>query len=315
MKKVLLSIVFLVTLIGNRNYAQSSDNVGFLSLSTYVDSSVEEKTEGATEVLKNKLDQIVANNGLANGFSRFILTANVITVTKDVLGTAPTSIAYTLNVTFYIGDGIEGNKFTTLSKNVKGVGINETKALINAFKNINSSDSEIQAFISKGKKEIINYYNTRCDLIIKKARLLESQNQFDEAIYMLSAVPDACTDCLNKSLVAVQDIFDKKINMECKVKLQEAKLLWASNPTVEGANLVSDMLKDINPRSSCYKDVVAFTNSVAKRVLEIDGREWKFKVDQEIGLERDRIKAIRDIGVAWGNGQPKSVVYNVRGWW
>ena len=54
---------------------------------------------------------------------------------------------------------------------------------------------EIQAFISKGKK-IINYYNTRCDLIIKKARLLESQNQFDETIYMLSAVPDACTDCL-----------------------------------------------------------------------------------------------------------------------
>lgn len=315
MKKVLLSIVCLISLISNKNYAQSSDNVGFLSLSTYVDSSVEQKTEGATDVLKNKLDQIVANNGLANGFSRFILTANVVTVTKDVLGTAPTSIAYTLNVTFYIGDGIEGNKFTTLSKNVKGVGINETKALINAFKNINSSDSEIQSFISKGKKEIINYYNTRCDLIIKKARLLESQNQFDEAIYMLSAVPDACTDCFNKSLVVAQDIFDKKINMECKVKLQEAKLLWASNPTVEGANLVSDILKDINPRSSCYKDVVSFTNSVAKRVLEIDGREWKFKVDQEIGLERDRIKAIRDIGVAWGNGQPKSVVYNVRGWW
>lgn len=81
------------------------------------------------------------------------MTANVVTVTKDVLGTAPTSIAYTLNVTFYIGDGIEGNKFTTLSKNVKGVGINETKALINAFKNINSSDSEIQSFISKGKKK------------------------------------------------------------------------------------------------------------------------------------------------------------------
>ena len=32
-----------------------------------------------------------------------------------------------------------------------------------------------------------------------------------------------------------------------------------------------------------------------KRVLEIDGREWKFKVDQN-WLERDRIKAIRDIG-------------------
>ena len=315
MKKIFLSIVCLVALLAHKTHAQSGDNVGFLSLSTYIDSSVEERTEGATDVLKNKLDQIVANNGLSNGFSRFILTANVVTVTKDVLGTSPSSIAYTLNVTFYIGDGIEGNKFTAFTKNIKGVGINETKALISAFKNINTSDPEMQSFISKGKKEIINYYNSRCDLIIKRARLLESQNQFDEAIYMLTAVPDACTDCFNKSLAVVQEIFDKKINMECKLKLQEAKLLWASNPTVESANLVSEILKDVNPRATCYKDVVAFTNSVAKRVLEIDGREWKFKVDQEIGLERDRIKAIRDIGVAWGNGQPNSIVYNVRGWW
>lgn len=315
MKKIVVSLICLFAILGNKTNAQSKDNVGFISLSTYIDSSVEERAEGATDVLKNKLDQIVNNNGLSNSFSRFILTANVVPVTKDVLGTAPTSIAYTLNVSFYIGDGIDGNKFATYSKNIKGVGINETKALINAFKNINTSDSELQSFISKGKKEIVNYYNTRCDVIIKQARLLETQNQFDEAIFILTSVPDACTDCFNKSTAAVQDIFDKKINMECKTKLQEAKLLWASNPTADGANLVSDILKDVNPRSSCYKDVVAFTGSVAKRVLEIDGREWKFNVDKEIGLEKDRIKAIRDIGVAWGNGQPKSIVYNVRGWW
>jgi hypothetical protein len=34
-----------------------------------------------------------------------------------------------------------------------------------------------------------------------------------------------------------------------------------------------------------------------------------------VNLEASRIKAARDIGVAYGNGQPKSIVYNVRGWW
>jgi hypothetical protein len=315
MKKIILSLFCFVVFFAGKTHAQSADNVGFINLATYIDASVEHKTEGATQVLANKLDQIVTTNGLSNGFSRFILTANVVTVTKDVIGTAPTSVAYTLTVTFYIGDGFDGNKFATVSKNVKGVGINETKAFINAFKNINASDSQLQSFIDKGKKEIINYYNSRCDLIIKQARLLETQNQFDEAIFLLTSIPDACTDCFAKSIAVVEEIFEKKINMECKLKLQEAKLLWASNPTFDGASLVAEILNDINPRATCFKEVVAFTTTVAKRVLELDGREWQFTVDKEIGLERDRIKAMRDIGVAWGNGQPKSVVYNVRGWW
>lgn len=314
MKKIFLSFVCLFTLLSNETFAQSTDKTNLIALSTYIDASVEAKTEGATSVLENKLNQIISGSGLANNFSRFIITANVTPITKDVIGSAPTSIAYTMDVTLFIGDGIDGNKYASYTKTVKGVGVNETKALINAFKNIKPSDKDLQDFVKKGKEQIINYYNSRCDLIIKQARLLETQNQFDEAIYMLNGVPDVCTECYNKAMAAMEDIYFKKINMECKMKLQEAELAWNANPTVDGANLVAEIISDIDPRASCYKDVKAFAAKVGKRVLELDGREWRFKVDQEIGLEKDRIKAMRDIGVAWGNGQPKSVVYNVRGW-
>lgn len=291
-----------------------SDNVGLMTLATYVDPVVEEKTPGATSVLETKLSQIVSSNGMSNGFSRFIITANVTVISKDVLGTAPANYAYTLDVTFYIGDGLDGNLFASYPMTLKGVGNNETKALISAFRTIRTNDKNLQSFISKAKEQIVNYYTTRCDLVIKQARMMENQNQFDEAIYSLITIPEA-SSCYEKSLDVVNEIYNKKIERECKTKLQEARNYWNANPTVEGANTVAAILSEIDPRASCYKEVSSFANTVGKRVLELDGREWKFIVDKEIGLERDRIKAIRDVGVAWGQGQPQNVHYNVRGWW
>jgi hypothetical protein len=316
MKKTIIFILSMVAFAGIKNpvSAQSSDNAGILSIATYIDPIVEEKTTGATSVLETKLGQIVSANGMGNGFSRFIITANVTVVTKDVLGTAPATYAYTLDLTLVIGDGIDGNAFARYPMTIKGVGNNETKALISALRTIDPRNKDLQEFVSNAKEQIIKYYSSRCDLIIKQARMLENQNQFDEAIYSLMSIPEA-SSCYTKGLEVVNEIYNQKVERECKIKLQEAKNLWNANPTVEGANKVAAILSEIDPRATCYKEVSAFATTVGKRVLELDGREWNFKVDKEIGLERDRIKAIRDIGVAWGQGQPKTVHYNIRGWW
>jgi hypothetical protein len=57
---------------------------------------------------------------------------------------------------------------------------------------------------------------------------------------------------------------------------------------------------------------------MAKRVKELDQREWNFKLKQQqddVDITKATINAVRDIGVAYGNGQPKTIVYNTRGWW
>ena len=69
------------------------------------------------------------------------------------------------------------------------------------------------------------------------------------------------------------------------------------------------ILSTIDPYAACFSEAVTLTGEIAKRVKEIDGREWDFKLQKEIGLEKDRIKAWRDVGVAWGTNQPKKVVY------
>ena len=55
---------------------------------------------------------------------------------------------------------------------------------------------------------------------------------------------------------------------------------------------------------------------MAKRVKELDKREWDFMLKQqqdEVDLEKASIKAIRDIGVAYGENQ-QPTTYNVV-WW
>jgi hypothetical protein len=53
--------------------------------------------------------------------------------------------------------------------------------------------------------------------------------------------------------------------------------------------------------------------NILKRFKEIDTREWNYKLKEQ-DQKSELIRAYRDIGIAYGNGQSKSVTYNIRGW-
>ncbi|GEP49674.1 hypothetical protein FNO01nite_03460 [Flavobacterium noncentrifugens] len=318
--KIFLSLLFIAGL--NFSQAQtaakkSADDSGKISLTAFVPEQTEKIPDGAAGMLTNKINQILSQNGMGSSAynSRFIITANIVVLTKDLTATAPPMTAMTLEVTLVIGDGFEGRKFASHTVTVKGVGTNENKGYMEAIKLINPKNPEIQSFVASGKSKIIEYYNSNCANIIKQAKALEQQNKLDEAIYMLTSVPDASADCFNKAMAAAEPLYKKQIDKECKTRLMEATTLWNANQTVDAANQAGELLSAIDPQSSCFGEVKVLSAKIGKRVQEIDKREWKYKVDSEIGLEKDRIKAIRDIGVAYGNGQPKTVNYNVRGWW
>ena len=297
------------------SYAQNklgkSDDMGRITISTFVSDQVENFPPAAMGLLENKLNQIITQSGIGGVYSRFIITPNVSILSKDITASAPPMTALTAEITFYIGDGFDGKKFVSQSISLKGVDVNETKAYISAIKNINPNDPTIQAFIEKGKQKIIEYYNTQCDFIIKEAKMLESQNKFEEAIYKLTAVPDICADCFNKSMEAIGPIYKKQIDRDCMMKLTEATNLWNANQDINSANAAGVILSNIDPQASCFNEIKALFEKIAKRVVEVDKREWDFKLQ----IEKERVKAYRDVGVAWGNGQPKSMTYNVRGWW
>jgi hypothetical protein len=251
---------------------------------------------------------------------RFIVAPVVSVLGKEVTATTPAMTVVSLQISLYIGDGYQGIKFATTSLMTKGVGPNETKSYIDAIRKLKVNDPSIQQFIDNGKMKIIEYYNSMCDFNIKKANTLAAQNNYDEALYMLTGVPEVAKVCFDKSMDAVATIFKKAIDFKCAQSLSKAKSLWSASQDVAGANAVAEELSNIIPGASCIPEVNKFIAVVSKRVQELDKREWNFKLKQQqdgVDIRKAEIRAARDIGVAYGNNQPRTV-YNttlIRTWW
>ena len=317
----------ILTLICNfcilaQNNNGKSDDANRITLATYVPKQTEGLTPDVQNLLENKLSQIASKNGMgasSKGNERFIITVNIAVLTKDITPTAPPMHVYNLEATLYIGDGIDGTLFASKSFELEGVGNSKTEAYKNALSSLKTTDASIKIFIEDGKKKIIEYYNSKCDFIIKEAQTLEAKQEFQQAIYKLTNVPQVCKDCYDKCQVLIAPIYKKHIDLQCKKYMNEANNVWATNQDYSGAERTSEILNKIDPSSSCYKDAVALSDKIAKRIKEIDQREWNFMLKQQqdsVDIEKATIKAARDIGVAYGENQPE-VVYEtvIYGWW
>lgn len=306
---VLASALMLFSSVGLVQ-GQTDKDENRIMLTAWVPDQIEHMPVAARKNLANKLTQVVAENGLGGGGNntRFIVTANVTVATKDIVPGPPAMHAMNLDVTLYIADGFEGTVFSSTNLSVKGVGTNETKAYMAALKMIKPGNAEVKSFVEKGKAKIVQYYKDNCDMIIKKAQAMADQNEFEEAIFTLMSVPNACEECYNKALVAVKPIYKRKIDKDCKIKLQEATGVWNAAQDMAAADKAGAILASVDPDASCFGEVKALSNKIAAKVKQIDDREWKYILkDQQ--QESERIKAIRDIGVAYGSGPKANVTY------
>lgn len=293
MKKFLLITSFF--LFGASFQAQEKlDDFGRIVLNTYLPELANIPSE-AKNFLNTKLTQITTNNGMGGSTvnPRFIITASVNIGTKDIIPGPPQMIAQNLEVTLFIGDAISNIRFSNLSLNLKGVGTNENKAFIEAFKMINPKNAQITGFLEEGKQKIIQYYSSQCDFIIKDAQSLSKQGNFDEAIYKLSLVPEVCEDCYFKCIDTMLQIYQTKIDVDGKKKFNEAKLLWSANQTSAGAEQAGDILSQIDPMASCQNDVSQFINSINAKLKADEKAKWDFKMKQyadKITMQKEQIR-------------------------
>lgn len=312
MKKITqLLLVAAIVLSSSMSFAQSaSKDENRIMLTSWVPSTIEGMPRIARKNLTNKLTQVVTKNGLGGSpfNTRFIISANVSVMSKDILPGPPPMHAYNLDITLYIGDGIEGAVFASETISVKGLGTNENKAYISALKRISPKNADIQAFVKTGKEKIIQYYKDNCDLIIKKANTMADQNQYEQAIFTLTGIPSACEECYVKAMNAIKPIYQKQIDRDCKQKLQKATGIWNGSQDMAAAEEAGAMLASIDPDASCAPQARVLSNKIAAKVKQIDAREWKYTVkDQQ--QESERIAAVRAVGVAYGKGPKANVTY------
>ena len=342
MRKIVFLLIFSALFSGLQAQVKL-DDFGRIILNTYLSDKIYIPSE-SKELLKTKLSQIASNNGMGGSQvnPRFIITANVNVGTKDIIAGPPQMIAQNVDITFFIGDALTNTVFANTTLSLKGVGTNENKAFIEAIKTINPKNKDIAAFIEEGENKIINYYSTNCDFIIKDAQTLVKQENYDEAIYQLSLVPDVCQECYFKCLDTLSSIYQKKIDSDCKTKLKEAKVTWTANQTPEGAEKAGDILSSINPMASCQTDVDALVKSIDSKLKADEKARWQFKMKQyadkiaaqkeqvrvteekskrdddyresqskrNLELDKIRVNAYREVAVEHARNQPKTITYN-----
>lgn len=342
MKKIITLLILTFAAI-TINAQVKLDDFGRIVLNTYLPDSIALPAE-AKNLLITKLNQITSNNGMGGSQAnpRFIITANVNVGTKDIIAGPPQMIAQNIDITLFIGDAVTHTIFSNTTLSLKGVGTNENKAFIDAIKTINPKNKDVLSFLEEGKTKIINYYSTNCDFIIKDAQTLVKQEKYDEAIYQLSLVPDVCQECYFKCLDTLTSIYQKKIDVDCNVKLNEAKMTWAATQNIDAAIIVGDILSTINPIAMCQDEVNALISKIDAKLKADEKARWEFKmkkyqdevedkreqlrIAEESGkradefeenqarrnfeLDKIRANAYREVALEQARNQPKTVTYN-----
>lgn len=318
MRKCIILVIacLLASMTFAQDQTQTMDDAARIALSAYMDPS-SSIPNNAKKTLKDRMQKIITKNGMGSSKNtRFIMTANVRELNLEKSETAPVIYIYNLEVNLYIGDGIDGTLFSSCSLEVKAAGDSKDKAYMAALKKIKATDPQYQTFINEGKKKIVDYYTAKCDFIITKAQTKAKNQDFDAAIAELMQVPDVCKECYDKCMAAAQPIYQEKINQEGAKLLAEARGVWSAGQDVAAAEAAAAILAQVNPQSSSFAGAESLNAEMAKRVKELDKREWDFMLKQqqdEVDLEKTSIKAIRDIGVAYGENQ-QPTTYNVV-WW
>ncbi len=318
MKKLILIIVcgFLSSFLLLAQDKSPNNDISLVSIKAIIPVQVGNIPESSKGLLINKMRQMLSANGLgAYGINdQFILTVKVDEISKLVTPTAPPTLGLTLGLNFYIIDYKDKKIYSSYYREARGGGRNEIKAYKSALRNIPVNNKEIKQFIDQGKNEIINYYEKRCDLILKKAESLAEMKEYKKAMFYLITIPEACKICYEKAIPASNAVYQKYIDHQCTEYLTKAKTIWAANQNYAGASEAGKWLSWIEPGAACYDDAMRFVETIKKKVLADENRQWDFvmkRYDADDNIEQQRIRAIRDIGVAYGEGQP-DVNYNLK---
>lgn len=327
MKKICLILVLLCTI--SVQAQDRLDDVGRITIHAYVPEN-EDLPYEAHKLLTTKLSQIITANGIADNenFVRFVLTAKINVISKDIVAGPPQRISQKLDITLMLGDIEEDKVYSQLTISAIGVGQSYEKSFISAFKNINPKSTAITAFIREGKEKVLGYYQTHCEDLITEAKKQASLQNYEDALMLLASIPDVCTDCFEEAARIAAPIYTDMVEARGAEFLNQARAVWAKNPTREGAREATRLLSQINFAASCQPQATSLMREITAKMNEIDRREWEHHMqvyqdsierekrqwaqhvreyEDRVQTQRMYLKAARDVAITYAKNQPKVV--------
>jgi hypothetical protein len=305
MKKILiflLSLIFVSNLTFSQNDLGTMDDIGRITLTPVLGNDLADMPQEAQNLFLSQLRQIATKNGMGGTSTnpQFIITGTSSVLTKDITATAPPVHAYTLQINLYIVDYVNKTTLSNETIEIKGAGSNETKAYTNALKNINPKNPKIKSFVTKGKEKIIEYYNTKCDFIIKQANALVKLEKYEEAIYMLISVPEICKECHFKALDAIDPIYKKFKGETCDEDLKAAQDAYSSGDMQSAKT----SLEKIEPGTDCYDKAVDLAKKINSMDPQSRGIQGEVKMAAAAPATREeKNQAYKEVGAEYSSEQ------------
>lgn len=305
------------------------DDISRVTIHAYIPEN-ENLPYESRKLLETKLSQLISANGIADNENavRFVLTAKVNVISKDILAGPPQQISQKLDITLILGDIEEDKRYLQLTIPAVGIGQSIEKSYISAFKDINPRNTSITAFFQEGKRKILAYYQTHCEDLIAEARKQASMQHYEDALILLGSIPDVCSECFDEASRVAAPIYKDMIEARGTEFLSQARAAWAKNPTREGAREAVQILSQINFAASCQPQAVSMMREITTKMNEIDRREWEHEMQMyQDNIEREKrqwgqhvreyednvqtqrmyLKAARDVAMTYAKNQPKVV--------
>jgi len=308
MKKVLLSILFLVT---NIVFSQNSEaDLNSISLSVILPDNSEYLTQKTLSKIETKIQHIVTKNGISgSGYSNeFLIYPKFEIFDESTVTGMRNLISLEVEFSLFIQQYSTRKVYASYSKSLKGSGTTKQKALDNAISKITASDPELTNFIIAGKEKILSYYENNCDQITKDADAHIQMKQYNRAIAVLATIPREAKKCYESVQQKSVEAYNAYQNQLCKENILAAKTKLAS----KDYNGALNTLRYIDPSSPCAKEAENLITQSASKIDQKERKEWNLKLkmyNDNYNLKKYRLQTIREIAKAYYQSKPQTVIY------
>lgn len=266
----------------------------------------------SADMLGTRMKAAIANSGMGatEDLTQFYLTAKSTMLDKHIVPGSPTKYFNTTELTLFVVDAFAQRVFTSFTMEVKGVGNSEQQSYTNSYKEFRVNNPRLLSYLKDSNNKILAYYDSQYPNIITEANNLALVNKYEEALFKLSTVPQACKGYQEVLSVASQ-IYHKYLDDQSFKALAKARAIWNAGQDSAAASEAGVYLAQVDPNSKYYQDAVALNDEIKARVKsDIDYYRKLEARDATWGHEErtQSIDAWRQVGVAYGNNQ-KSQYY------
>lgn len=175
-----------------------------------------------------------------------------------------------------------------------------------AFGLLMSVPDEVSCYkkIQDKSVEVYNRYKERlCSKLVAMATTEFEKNNMNDGIDILGKI-DPSAKCYNDARLLIKKNQEKL----CKEYLLKAKTAIASKDYYN----TSYYLMQINPETSCYIESQSIIKEIDSKITEAERRDWEFKLQKHkdnLTIQKESIKAVKEIATAYYKSKPTSVNY------